>query len=123
MLHGCSLLDNAGAYCPEQLVIEINALYLTVFPTYKIDHLINETGITQHYRLNQSLNNKGPLTFISERERQVCQGILRGEKMEAVSAEVGIATSSAILIKKSLRKAGHNQSNVLVQSVPQKLAS
>ncbi|MDX2368543.1 MAG: LuxR C-terminal-related transcriptional regulator [Colwellia sp.] len=56
--------------------------------------------ITQHYRINQSLNNEGPLAFLSERERQVCQGILRGKKMEAVSAEVGIATSSAITYKK-----------------------
>ncbi|MBB6543835.1 hypothetical protein [Thalassotalea piscium] len=32
-------------YCPEQLVMKINALYLTVFTAYKIDHLINETGI------------------------------------------------------------------------------
>jgi hypothetical protein len=38
-------LDNAGAYCPEQLVIKINALYLAIFPPYKVDHLINETGI------------------------------------------------------------------------------
>lgn len=42
-----SLLDNAGAYCSEQLVIKVNALYLAVFPAYKIDHLINETGITK----------------------------------------------------------------------------
>ncbi|GAA5136730.1 hypothetical protein [Thalassotalea piscium] len=33
-------------YCPEQLVMKINALYLTVFTAYKIDHLFNETGIT-----------------------------------------------------------------------------
>ncbi|NQY86465.1 MAG: hypothetical protein HRT51_01760 [Colwellia sp.] len=45
-VHICSLLDNAGGYCPEQLVIKINALYLAVFPTDKIDKLINETGIT-----------------------------------------------------------------------------
>jgi hypothetical protein len=38
MLHGCSLLDNAGAYCPEQVVSKINALYLIFFPTYTIDH-------------------------------------------------------------------------------------
>lgn len=56
--------------------------------------------ITQHYRLNQPLSDQGPLAFLSERERQVCQGILRGKKMEAVSAEVGIATSSAITYKK-----------------------
>ncbi|GAA5143169.1 hypothetical protein [Thalassotalea piscium] len=33
--------------CPEQLVMKINVLYLTVFTAYKIDHLINETGITR----------------------------------------------------------------------------
>ncbi|GAA5132488.1 hypothetical protein GCM10025767_06090 [Thalassotalea piscium] len=32
--------------CPKQLVMKINALCLTVFTAYKIDHLINETGIT-----------------------------------------------------------------------------
>lgn len=56
--------------------------------------------IAQHYRLNQSLRDEGPLAILSERERRVCQGILRGKKMEAVSAEVGIATSSAITYKK-----------------------
>ncbi|MBB6542825.1 hypothetical protein [Thalassotalea piscium] len=34
-------------YCPEQLVMKIKALYLTIFTAYKIDHLTNETGITQ----------------------------------------------------------------------------
>ncbi|MBB6542248.1 hypothetical protein [Thalassotalea piscium] len=29
----------------EQLVMKINALYLAVFTAYKINHLINETGI------------------------------------------------------------------------------
>lgn len=56
--------------------------------------------ITQHYRLNQSLSDEGPLAFLSDRERQVCQGILRGKKMEAISAETGIATSSGITYKK-----------------------
>ncbi|MBB6542321.1 hypothetical protein [Thalassotalea piscium] len=32
--------------CPEQLVIKINAVYLTVLTAYKIDHLITETGIS-----------------------------------------------------------------------------
>ncbi|GAA5131729.1 hypothetical protein [Thalassotalea piscium] len=31
--------------CPEQLVMKINTLYLTVFTAYKINHLINETAI------------------------------------------------------------------------------
>ncbi|MBB6542973.1 hypothetical protein [Thalassotalea piscium] len=31
--------------CPEQLVMKINALYLTVFTAYKIDHLFSEAGI------------------------------------------------------------------------------
>ncbi|GAA5134897.1 hypothetical protein GCM10025767_11790 [Thalassotalea piscium] len=30
----------------ETGIIKINALYLTVFTAYKIDHLLNETGIT-----------------------------------------------------------------------------
>ncbi|MCI2283317.1 hypothetical protein L3081_07765 [Colwellia sp. MSW7] len=29
----------------DQLVIEINALYLAIVSTYKLDHLINEIGI------------------------------------------------------------------------------
>ncbi len=56
--------------------------------------------ITQHYRLNQSLSSEGPLAILSDRERQICQGILRGKKMEAISAETGVATSSAITYKK-----------------------
>lgn len=56
--------------------------------------------ITQHYRMNQSLSDEGPLAFLSDRERQVCKGILRGKKMETISAETGIATSSAITYKK-----------------------
>ncbi|MBB6543876.1 hypothetical protein [Thalassotalea piscium] len=35
-------------YCPEQLVMKINTLYLTVFTVYKIEHLINETGISKN---------------------------------------------------------------------------
>jgi len=30
---------------PEQLVIKINALFLIVFPAYKVDLLINKIGI------------------------------------------------------------------------------
>ncbi|GAA5141870.1 hypothetical protein [Thalassotalea piscium] len=32
---------------PEQLVMKINTLVLTVFTAYKVDHLINETGINK----------------------------------------------------------------------------
>jgi len=32
-------------YCPEQLIIKINALYLAIFPAYKIDHLISGAAI------------------------------------------------------------------------------
>lgn len=56
--------------------------------------------ICQHFRLTKQISNDGPLSFLSERERQVCQGILCGKKMEAVGADVGIATSSAITYKK-----------------------
>jgi len=33
-------VDNAGAYCPEQLVNEISALYLAIFPAHEIEHLM-----------------------------------------------------------------------------------
>jgi len=56
--------------------------------------------ISQHFRLTKHISHDGPLSLLSERERQVCQGILRGKKMEAVGADVGIATSSAITYKK-----------------------
>ncbi|MFT6288453.1 MAG: DNA-binding CsgD family transcriptional regulator [Alcanivorax sp.] len=56
--------------------------------------------LTQHYRLNKSLSREGPLVFLSQRERQVCQGILQGEKMETISATMEIATSSVITYKK-----------------------
>tara|TARA_R110000868_G_scaffold125077_2_gene330644 strand:+ start:79625 stop:80269 length:645 start_codon:yes stop_codon:yes gene_type:complete len=56
--------------------------------------------LSQHYRLNKSLSDEGPLAILSDREREVCQGILHGQKMDAVSAEIGIATSSAITYKK-----------------------
>jgi hypothetical protein len=45
-------------YGPEQLVIKINALYLAIFPPYKVDHLINETGIN-----SLSLDIKSNLIF------------------------------------------------------------
>jgi len=41
------LIRQCRSTCPEQLVIKINVLYLALFPTYKIAHLINEIGITQ----------------------------------------------------------------------------
>ncbi|GAA5136751.1 hypothetical protein [Thalassotalea piscium] len=54
-------------YCPEQLVMKINALYLTVFTAYKIDHLINETGIsTVMARIRASNNNKYSLLLACE---------------------------------------------------------
>ena len=40
-------------YGLEQLVIKINALYLAIFPPYKVDHLINKTGIIQPLRLDE----------------------------------------------------------------------
>jgi hypothetical protein len=39
-----SLLDIAGAYCPEQGVIKINVLSLAVFTAYKVEQITNETG-------------------------------------------------------------------------------
>jgi len=56
--------------------------------------------VTQHYRLKGPLNGEDPLDFLSDRERQICQGILQGKKMDAISAEIGIASSSVITYKK-----------------------
>ena len=47
----------------EQLVIEINALYLAIFPTYKVEHLINGISITESMmnideKIKAELSNK-----------------------------------------------------------------
>lgn len=42
----------------------------------------------------------GPLSILSEKERQVCSGILQGKKTEQIAADCNIAPSTAITYKK-----------------------
>lgn len=70
-----------------------------LFTSSSEGHLIAAI-VTQHYRLNETLSQEGPLALLSARERQVCHGMLQGKKMETISAEEGIATSSVITYKK-----------------------
>lgn len=56
--------------------------------------------ISKHFELNDSLRHEGPLAFLSEREQQVCRGVLRGQKNEAIAAELDVAPSSVITYRK-----------------------
>lgn len=56
--------------------------------------------IAQHYNLNDSLREEGPLAFLSDRERQVCRGILAGKKTEAVAADLSLAASSVVTYRR-----------------------
>lgn len=56
--------------------------------------------VSKHYQLNQSQLSQGPLAFLSERERQVCAGVLQGKKSEAVAYELDIAPSSVVTYRK-----------------------
>ncbi|MCZ6820500.1 MAG: LuxR C-terminal-related transcriptional regulator [Calditrichaeota bacterium] len=62
-------------------------------------HLISSL-LVRHYTLNESLRAEGPLAFLSDRERQVCRGILAGKKMEAIAADIGVAASTVITYRK-----------------------
>lgn len=42
----------------------------------------------------------GPLSILSEKERQVCSGILKGKKTEQIAADYDIAVSTAITYKR-----------------------
>lgn len=56
--------------------------------------------VVQHYSLNDSLRQEGPLAFLSDRERQVCRGILAGKKMETVAVDLNLAASSVVTYRK-----------------------
>ncbi len=56
--------------------------------------------VSKHFELNESLRLEGPLAFLSEREQQVCQAVLRGKKNEAIAAELDVAVSSVITYRK-----------------------
>jgi len=56
--------------------------------------------VSKHYQMNQSQLSQGPLAFLSERERQVCEAVLQGKKSEVVAYELNIAPSSVITYRK-----------------------
>lgn len=56
--------------------------------------------ITKHYRLNSSLISEGPLEQLSERERQVCKGILNGKKTEAIAFDLNLSPHSVITYRR-----------------------
>lgn len=56
--------------------------------------------VSKHYQLNQSQLGQGPLAFLSERERQVCIGVLQGKKSEVVAYELDIAPNSVVTYRK-----------------------
>ena len=57
--------------------------------------LIGKTLATHFLRLNQP-ELPLPLTVLSERERQVCIGMLAGKKAEIIAGEIGIGPSSVV---------------------------
>ncbi|MCY0964596.1 helix-turn-helix transcriptional regulator [Parathalassolituus penaei] len=56
--------------------------------------------IGKHYQISQVQLSQGPLAFLSERERQVCEGTLAGKKAEAIAHELGVAASSIVTYRK-----------------------
>ena len=56
--------------------------------------------IRAHFDRDPDVDAVGPLSALSDRERQVCQGILSGLKSEAIGAEIGIAANSVVTYRK-----------------------
>ncbi|MFK4753167.1 helix-turn-helix transcriptional regulator [Oceanobacter antarcticus] len=56
--------------------------------------------VSKHYLLNNQLLDQGPLAFLSERERQVCEAVLAGKKSETIAHDLTIAPSSVVTYKK-----------------------
>lgn len=60
-----------------------------------------------HYRFGRGSASLGPLAVLSERERLVCTGILRGQKIEAIAHECNISpTTAATYRKRAYQKLG-----------------
>ena len=53
-----------------------------------------------HLRLTAVADGLGPLAILSEKERQICSGILQGRKTEQIAADCGIAHSTAITYRR-----------------------
>ena len=56
--------------------------------------------VTKHYSIDSALLTESPLVNLSERERQVCKGILSGKKTEAIAFELGLTPSSIITYRR-----------------------
>lgn len=65
--------------------------------------------LMQHYRASPQMQLEGPLAILSEREREVCSGILAGRKAEAIAADCDISANSVVTYRRrAYRKLGIN---------------
>ena len=70
--------------------------------------------ITKHYSLDSSSVRDNPLARLSERERQVCLGILSGKKAEAIAYELNLTPNSVITYRRrSYKKLGISSRSAL----------
>lgn len=53
-----------------------------------------------HLLMISNQNGLGPLAILSEKERQICSGILQGRKFEQIAADIGIAHSTAVTYRR-----------------------
>lgn len=53
-----------------------------------------------HYELSTTPNYPQPLSVLSNREREVCLGVLRGRKAEAIAADLSITPNSVVTYRR-----------------------
>lgn len=71
--------------------------------------LLTARLVRAHFAYDTDAASTGPLSILSDRERQVCEGVLAGLKSEMIAADIGISTNSVITYRKrSYRKLGIN---------------
>lgn len=56
--------------------------------------------VARHYGAGEIARSDGPLSALSDRERDVCEGILQGMKLEQTAAALGITPNSAATYRK-----------------------
>lgn len=67
-----------------------------------------------HYTSGTSAAQLGPLAVLSDRERSICTGILRGIKMEQIAQECGISPATAVTYRqRAYAKLGINSRSAL----------
>ncbi len=70
--------------------------------------------VTKHYSLDSALVDANPIAMLSDREMQVCQGILHGKKTETIAFELGVAPSTIITYRRrAYQKLGINSRRAL----------